>query len=214
MKSKYHKEITQKALGAIFSEYALRVIIRANIRQDRIRYQFGHDYIHFDGSAFVSGFNYIQEQETILINSVGNNQTKIAWKALGCLLHSWQDFYSHSNFVHLWISKYGFKEPQCIIFDDRSIIEAPNLTSGKNYGIIEFVALLPIIKNVIKPFMPQDSHAKMNLDDPGASPYFKYAYIASLYRTKNVCDNLLEKMKNNHLSEDQIEAFFGNKSAK
>ncbi len=101
-----------------FSEEALAVIVNANIRQDRIKYQFGHDYIHFDGSAFKEGFEYIANLEKNILVNVRSNKIISARISLGRVLHSWQDFYSHSNYIQLWLENNDRKSPENIDWDD------------------------------------------------------------------------------------------------
>ncbi|MDF1520223.1 MAG: hypothetical protein RQ728_00915 [Brevefilum sp.] len=209
MKTKYHVEITQNILQEYFSQVNLEKIIRSNIQQDRIKYQFGHDYIHFDGSAFSEGFSYIEEHEAILLKSLEDSDFETAMAALGKILHSWQDFYSHSNYVQLWYQKDGRLDAEEIDHNDPDIFNSAELQSGKNYGLFELFALLPWISRIIKPFMPEDSHAKMNLDSPKSGPFFQYVYIAARKRTKHVVDTLLEQMYYRNMKTELIQAFLG-----
>jgi hypothetical protein len=48
----YHVEMTRLAVGEQFSANALEKIIAANLHQDRLLAQIGHDEYHFDGNAF------------------------------------------------------------------------------------------------------------------------------------------------------------------
>jgi len=209
MKTKYHVEITQSVLKNYFSQEILEKIIRANIQQDRVKNQFGHDYIHFDGSAFSEGFSYIKEQKAKLLKSVEDSDYQTARAALGRILHSWQDFYSHSNYVQLWYQKEGRIDVEEIDHKDLDIFNSTELKSGKNYGLIELFALLPGLSRLIKPFMPEDSHAKMNLDSPKSGPFFNYAYTAAKRRTKHVLDALLEEMQYKNTKIELIKAFLG-----
>jgi hypothetical protein len=209
MKSKFHREITTSVLGCHFSDAALNAIIKANIKQDRIKYQFGHDYIHFDGSAFSEGFEYSHSQETELYNAIDIKDYKNAWVCLGRILHSWQDFYSHSNYVRLWLEKTLDGKPEMIDHDDQAIFRSPKLKSGKNYGLIEFIALLPGLSKVLTPLMPSDSHAKMNLDSPKSGSYFEFAYAAAEKRTAQVLDQIFNFMKDKKFEQDRINAFLG-----
>lgn len=191
MKTKYHIEITKKALEKHFSKKALKTIINANIQQDRLKYQVGHDHFHFDGCAFDMGFSYISKQQTQVINDLINDDFDLARKSFGKLLHSWQDFYSHSNYVRLWREKTGEHRPEYINHDDKEIFQDIGLKSGKNYGLIEFIAMIPLISKVIKPLMPIDSHAQMNLDSPTSGSNFQYAYWAALKRTYDAYSTVL-----------------------
>ena len=207
MKTKYHIEITHNALHKHFSSKALRTIIKANIHQDRIKYQFNHEYIHFDSNAFKKGFEYIALNEKIILDNVKLREYAIARKALGRVTHSWQDFYSHSNFVNLWLEKATSSSPEDINFDDYEILSSPNLQSGKNYGIIEFFALIPGISKIVIPLMPEDSHAKMNLDSPASGPNFPFAYWAAFMRTLEFYERILFKLDEHDIASDQIRAF-------
>ena len=209
MKTKFHIEITQKALNSYFSEEAIDVIVSANIRQDRIIYQFKHDYIHFDGSAFKEGFEYIEFQEKRIIENLRINQVLEARKSLGYILHSWQDFYSHSNYIPLWLASNNFKPPEHVEWDDQSILENNNLKSGKNYGVIEFLAMIPGLSKIIMPLIPEDSHTRMNIDSPMISSNFNYVYVAALMRSENVIIKLLERMKKENISHKNLAGFFG-----
>lgn len=134
MKTRYHIDLSQQALSGYFSTHALNAVIKANIRQDKIIYMFGHDHFHFDGNAFEEGFQYIAKQEGRVIHGIECFKFSSARSALGRILHTWQDFYSHSNYVKLWLAKVGDASPQDIIHDDEEILQNPDLISGKNYG--------------------------------------------------------------------------------
>ncbi len=207
MKTKYHIEITRKALQSHFSESALEVIIQANIRQDRLSYQIGHDYIHFDGSAFARGFEYIHEQEAQIFDGIKRSDYMQAWQAFGRITHSWQDFYSHSNYVGLWLKRHPAEPPEKITDDDPDILNHPGLASGKNYGLIELLATLPILSTLFMPLMPDDSHAKMNLDSPTDSPYFEFAYIAAYRATVSVYERIRRQIESLPISDEAIQHF-------
>lgn len=207
METKYHIEITRKALADQFSENALTKIIKANIKQDRISYMLGHDYIHVDGSAFEESFEYISTQEKLIYTNMMSSNYVEAREAFGRLLHTWQDFYSHSNYISLWLANHQNCPPEDIIMDDPEIINHPQLQSGKNYGLIEFLSMLPVISNLIIQLMPPDSHARMNLDGPSSSPKFSYAYWAALKRTKKAYEQINQQLMDMRASENIISHF-------
>ena len=209
MKTRFHIDITRNALEDHFSSNALQKIVRANILQDRIKFQFGHDFIHFDSSAFSESLEYIDKQKEQLIKSIVEEKLQQAWASLGRILHGWQDFYSHSNYVDLWLKK--TKNPQSteINHNDQEILNSPMLVSGKNYGLIEFIAMLPGLSKLIKPLMPRDSHAVMNLDSPKSGPNFHYAFEAAEQRTEDVILRLLDQFKAQQIDEEKINAFLG-----
>ncbi|MBW6464909.1 MAG: hypothetical protein K0B06_00200 [Brevefilum sp.] len=194
MNTKYHIEITRKALESHFSSKALERIIKANVRQDRVAYMLGHDHIHFDGSEFSAGFRYIADQERMLIQYLEQIKFQQAQQAFGRIIHSWQDLYSHSNYVQLWRQTHAHHAPDTIVANNPDIISHPNFASGKNYGMIEFLALIPVLSPLITPRMPSDSHAKMNLDSPASGPDFHFAYWAAYKATQAAYENLIEKL--------------------
>lgn len=210
MKTRYHIEITQDVLGKYFSQDTLKKIIRANVLQDRIKLQFGHDFIHFDSSTFVEGFEYISQQQQNLHNAVGEEDYHLAWKSLGRILHSWQDFYSHSNYIDLWFQKTKNPKTTKIDFEDQEIMNSPSLMSGKNYGLIEFIAMIPGISKLIRPLMPPDSHAAMNLDGPKSGLGFQYAYSAAEMRTEQVIKQIFDHIKGQYKDRKRLMAFTGN----
>lgn len=209
MKTCYHLEITRKALAPHFSEEALKDLLTANIRQDRIRYQFGHDYIHFDGSAFTAGFAYIQKQESLAIEKIAQRQFAGAREALGRITHAWQDYYSHSNYVRLWHEDHKDSQPEEIDPADPDYLNHPALMSGKNYGLPAFFAMIPGLAKLVVPLMPADSHAKTNLDSPASGPLFALNYQAALKRTALVYQHLMTLCNAQGFTEAHIAQFQG-----
>jgi hypothetical protein len=212
MKTRYHIEISRNSLGDHFSETSLNTILKANVRQDKLSNQFGHDYIHFDGNAFEQGFMYIKDQQNIVIQSIYAETFLEAHQALGRLLHSWQDFYSHSNYVWLWMKENIGANPSDIMHNDQQILNSPHLRSGKNYGIMEFIAMIPLLSHIITPLMPEDSHAKLNLDSPKSSLSFPFAYHAALKRSKAVYADIMRLLLANKIDDDNIRVFLGKSS--
>ncbi len=114
-------------------------------------------------------------------------EAKRAWEAFGRLTHTAQDFYSHSNYVDLWlaIQPNGLvPAPREIDPLDDALVENPSLRSGKMYFPLGFLSFLPGIKELIIPLMPRDSHAWMNLDSEARGPLFEYAFHAAIKRTR------------------------------
>ncbi len=214
MKSKYHVEITRKALSEYFTPDALQTILTANVLQDRIINQLGRHYIHFDSNAFEEGMNYIQEQEEVILFGISTSDYATARKGLGRICHSWQDFFSHSNYVRLWVEREGHRPPDEISCDDPHIMNSPQLKSGKNYGLFDLMAIIPGLSKVITPLMPRDSHAKMNLDSPKSGDLFEYAYQAALIKTGSYFVDLIETLESKNISEKKIIAFQGQQHPK
>ncbi|MDQ3005534.1 MAG: hypothetical protein M3R47_09155, partial [Chloroflexota bacterium] len=105
MLTQYHIEIISAALADCFSPRALSAISKANVYQDRLSGQFGHDEFHFDNNAFDKSYAYIEEQRSLTLSSLQKKEAPSAWSAFGRLTHSAQDFYAHSNYITLWLSR-------------------------------------------------------------------------------------------------------------
>ena len=186
MLQKYHREILQQALGGICSPPALGKIITANLYQDRLSAQLGHDEYHFDNNAFQKSYAYLEAQRTLVISSLQAGDAKSAWAAFGRLTHTVQDFYAHTNYIDLWLSSHSNgvspapSEVEPVISD---LVNSPRLRSGKLYYPLEVFSFIKILRPLILPLLPRDSHAWMNLDSPHQGFKFDYAMQASLKRT-------------------------------
>jgi hypothetical protein len=186
MHPRFHLEITYTALKDLFSDATMKKIIAANLYQDRIAGQIGHDEYHFDNNAFEKGYAYIEEQRELTVASLRSNDVASAWAAFGRLTHTAQDFYAHSNYVDLWLSIYhdgSVPAPSEIDPVDQALINSPTLHSGKIYMPLEPLSLIRFLRPIVLPLLPRDSHAWMNLDDPGQGPRFDFAFHAAIKRT-------------------------------
>jgi len=182
-----HKEIIRRALGETFSRRALNAIIAANLDQDILAAQFGHDEFHFGNNNFDGSRAYIEEQRSLVRPALEKGKASSAWKAFGRLTHTAQDFYAHTNYVDLWlVCQPNGMQPAPSEIDplDDALIENPALRSGKFYYPLEAFSFVPGLKKLVIPFLPRDSHAWMNLDSAKRGPMFEYAMHAAIKRTK------------------------------
>ena len=187
VKISYHRDITNAALASTFSPSALQVIVRANVEQDGLRYQFGHDHFHFDSNSFDAAYAYIEEQRVRIADALKRGNADTAWQAFGKLTHTVQDFYAHSNYIPLWLDSFnGAAPPPPPEVDPVSpqILQSPNLRSGKLYYPFEALTFIPRLGKLFIPLMPRDSHAHMNHDGPDDSPLFDYVFQAAVKRTR------------------------------
>jgi hypothetical protein len=187
MKIRYHAGITRRALAESVSPRALDVIVRANVRQDGLRYQLGHDHFHFDSNRFDDAHAYIENQRARVADSLARRDVPSAWQAFGRLIHAAQDFYAHSNYIPLWLSRFDGQTPPAPPEVDPvspDILHSPDLRSGKLYYPFEALTFLPGIGKLLVPFLPPDSHAHMNHDSPDNSPLWEYIFHASVKRTR------------------------------
>ena len=182
-----HDQMMRRAVGDKFSPRALAVMIDANIRLDSVWNQLGHDEYHFDNNRLAASRLYIQEQHALIRPALERGQARAAWEAFGRLTHTAQDFYSHSNYVDLWLACQPngmVPAPNEIDPMDDALVENPSLRSGKMYFPIGFLSFVPGIKKLVIPLMPRDSHAWMNLDSEARGPMFEYAFQAAVKRTR------------------------------
>jgi hypothetical protein len=182
-----HKEITLRALGETFSRRALDAIIRANLHQDILPAQFGHNEFHFDNNDFEGSRAYIEEQRARIKPALEQGQVLSAWQAFGRLTHTAQDFYAHTNYVDLWLvcQPNGLRPaPSEIDPLDDALVDNPVLRSGKFYYPLEAFSFVPGLNKLVIPLLPRDSHAWMNLDSAKRGPMFEYALHAAIKRTK------------------------------
>ena len=187
MKIPYHRDISVRALESLVSPRALQVIVHANVEQDGLRYQFGHDHFHFDSNQFDAAYAYIEEQRDHVRASLARGDATSAWQAFGKLTHTTQDFYAHSNYIPLWLDSFhGATLPPPPEVDSVSpgILKSPDLRSGKLYYPFEALTFIPKVGKLFVPLMPRDSHAHMNHDGPDDSPVFDYAFHAAIKRTR------------------------------
>src|SRR5215216_7487866 len=207
MLPRYHAEITQQALINLFSNAAIEKLILANLYQDRITAQIGHDEFHFDNNAFEKSYAYIEEQRVNTISSLHSNDIGAAWASFGRLTHTAQDFYAHSNYIDLWLScQPDGAVPTTSEVDpvDEDLIHSRALRSGKIYYPLEIFSFIKFLKPLVLPLLPRDSHAWMNLDSPAQGPHFLFAFQAAVKRTR------LEFEKTTAgLAEDLLRAFTG-----
>lgn len=113
-----HGDITKEAIGPAntfqyststgqypFSLQAIRAIIKANDALDQTAINPYAAGDHFDGQAFVDGLNRLAKRRQHLMEflspPVSADSQLQAWKMLGYMLHSAQDFYAHSTWVEL-----------------------------------------------------------------------------------------------------------------
>ncbi|NOT05987.1 MAG: hypothetical protein HOP27_15445 [Anaerolineales bacterium] len=189
--------MTREALGEHFSPRALEIIIAANRKQDAIRGQIGHDEFHFDNNAIEKGFRYINEQRGFVLASLLSPGVLSAWIAFGRLTHTAQDFYSHTNYISLWLDQFNgtprAPRPPEIDPVQKSLIRSPSLHSGKIYLPMDALYFIPFLRNFALKLLPEDSHGKMNLDSPKQGPRFEYARAAAVKRTQHEFD-LLKKI--------------------
>jgi hypothetical protein len=184
VKTIYHRQITQQAVGNQISQRALDAIVDANVGQDALRYQIGHDHFHYDSNAFTRGDAYVESQHGLIQPALTRGDPQAAWQAFGRLSHAVQDLYAHSNYTELWLAKNYDTDitPEQIDPLDAEILSSPNLHSGKPdiFDLLQYLNILPV--SWLK-LAPKDSHILLNIDGPDRA-YFEFVFSAAVMRTR------------------------------
>ena len=142
MKPAYHRAITEQALHAFLPPETLNIILRANLGQDALRYQIGHDHFHYDNNAFAAADAYVEQMRQSARRAFQRGESDQAWQFFGRLTHTVQDFYAHSDYVARWREQTPGGEPAQIPAYPASGFEG-NLRSGRLYYPLEILSFLP-----------------------------------------------------------------------
>jgi len=193
MLQRVHAEMTGLALDGLFSARALKLMIGANLQMDAIWNQLGRHELHFDDNAFEKAYAYLGAERGRIQPALEAGRPEDSWRAFGRLIHAAQDFYSHSNYVDLWLARQpNGMAPQAAEIDplDDALVNGPALRSGKPYLPLGILSFIPLVSRWLDPLMPRDSHAHMHLDSAARGPMFEYAFHAAVKRTRAEYDLL------------------------
>lgn len=197
MYAKYHIETTKWVLHHDFSPQALKQVITANLSQDSISHLFSDNesHRHFCNNKIAASLEYIEEQHSLIENMAvqAKQQFKEAQQialnqrqALGRLLHTVQDFYSHTNYVDLWLREQcDGPSPQAATINglDQKVLNHRELRTA-NWFALEIGFHIPLIGSVLRSFwLPPHSHEAMHLDSPERGVRFIYSMIMAQQRT-------------------------------
>ena len=123
------------------------------------------------------------------------------------LTHAAQDFYAHSNYIDLWLSRHTngtYPDLSEINPVDPELIGSPDLRSGKLYYPLELLSFIKYFRPLVLPRLPRDSHAWMNIDSPEQGFKFDYVMQASIQRTVIEFEKTTKDM-----ARDSLELFVG-----
>lgn len=180
MKTKYHIQITEAALNGQFSSKALNLILEANIGQDSLVFQVGHDHFHYDNDSFQQADAYVEKLRNDCLEQIRQAKLIDAWRSYGRLTHTIQDFYAHSNYIEIMLKESPGAEDLPIREPGSKLPDG--IRSGKLYYPWEVITFIPGFPEKIKEFFPPDSHARMNKDAPERK-YFKEAFKLAVSAT-------------------------------
>ena len=180
MEARYHRQVLRRALGERMSARALAAVMAANLGQDSL-WGLLHPVYHFDSSRFAEALAYM---ETSRAEAAHTTTPAAAWAAFGRLSHAAADFYSHSNYVALWLARQAMASPGVEAIDglDPALLKHPDLISGHIYWQ-DVLYLAPALRPWLRRHAPANSHARMNLDSPAMGPLFPYSIEAAVQRT-------------------------------
>ena len=205
MDALYHRQVLERAIGDRLSPRAHAAVLSANLDQDSLRLLLNFER-HFDNNLFAEGLTYI---ETCRVKAAKSATRQAAWDAFGRLAHTAQDFYSHSNYVALWMEQFGpgaAPAPDQIDGLDSHLLHHPALVSGRVYLPLEAITLFTSLRPLARRWLPRDSHAWMNLDNPSRGPLFPYSLEAATQRTRLEFDRTLAAIGEEQ-GEDAMQAF-------
>lgn len=196
MKTEHHISITKEAIAEKFSASALEVILKANIGQDALRYQFGHDHYHYDNNQFARSDAYVKRLRYKSVKRAIEGDLTGAWVAFGKLSHTVQDFYAHSNYIEL--TRAASENFMDIPIRDTDGALPPGIISGKVYYPFEAITFITKIPQVVNSWFPADSHARLNKDAPGRKHYeeaFRLAVGATVAELGKISQQLTEEQR-------------------
>ncbi len=187
--------MTREALAAHFSPRALEIVVAANLKQDSWMAMITHDEFHYDNDIH-KGDRYIIEQRGYVIAALLSPGILGAWIAFGRLLHAAQDFYSHTNYVSLWLNQFdGNAPPPPPEIDplQNDLLKSPRLHANKIHLPMDALYFVRPLRSLALNLLPKNSHGWMNLDSPAQGWKFDYALAAGKKRTVYEFD-LLRKL--------------------
>ncbi len=195
----------ERAIGDRLSRRAHAAALAANLDQDSLLGLLNFER-HFDNSLFAGGLAYI---EACRVKAAKAATRETAWDAFGRLAHTAQDFYSHSNYVALWLQRFepgAAPAPDKIDGLDSRLLHHPALVSGRVYLPLEAITLFASLRPLARRWLPHDSHAWMNLDNPARGPLFAYSLEAAVQRTNLEFERTLAAIGEEQ-GEDAMRAF-------
>ena len=115
---KYHDQSAQEGLGGFLREGVLRDLKVQRLWADETYPSFRgtQDQIYFDDCEFNGSAKFIRDRYRAAISGLADNKLWVASENFGRLLHTVQDFYSHSNWVELF-PLHGGKVTQADLVD-------------------------------------------------------------------------------------------------
>lgn len=197
MYARYHIETTECVLRQDFSPKALKQVVTANLSQDSLGdlFRSGQAYRHFCNTQVAVSLAYIEEQHMLIERLAKRSAEQIheakelaqrQRMALGRLLHTVQDFYSHTNYVDLWLRERHIDQSKLVdLVDglDKAVLNHRDLRTA-HWFALEILFHIPLIGSLLRLiWLPPHSHEAMHLDSPQRGLRFGYSMIMAQQRT-------------------------------
>jgi hypothetical protein len=195
MHKPYHAAMTRAALAGALNPAALEAVVAANLGQDSLLNLLRGEF-HFDGNALPESYAYVEQQRRQVAAALPGDPPA-AWAAFGRMTHALQDFYAHTNFVALWLEE----RPGCGADEVRreavapQILQSPRLAAARVYYPWEALTIIPALIPLMRRLLPPNSHANMNLDEPGRGALFPLAIAAATRRTELAFEEICGRLE-------------------
>ena len=186
MNEEYHRQVTTEALADHLNAADLEIVIQANIGQDTVWNWLTTPERHYDGRRFTQAEAYIAQERARAVSAFQRGDRIQALQALGRLLHTRQDFYSHSN----WMQRCAEEAGSAAQSADNPIIcldpqADTTLFAARAPFLIHALYLIPVMGALIKRvYLPADYHEAMHLDNPSRGPLFAPSLLAARLHTR------------------------------
>jgi hypothetical protein len=210
--TKYHFQICKQALSNAIAPAVIQTISWANVFQD-IGPGFFQPRFHFDGGQISAALQYIENQRELAVSAVlKHNNPLAARRAFGRLLHCRQDFYAHTNYVHLWAEQHPQLQqakPEQLPLCHNPLQQSGLITCRTNLPIF-LLYRMPWVGDWLRSwYLPADEHEAINLDHPKRGYLYTFAHSAAVRHTvwewEQVCVRLQVA------GEDAVRVFTGQK---
>jgi hypothetical protein len=190
MYPRYHALVTQEALQTHLAPGAVKEVVAANLGQDSLPSLFGTSpHHHFDDDKIAESIAYVEsEHQTIVALATDLRGGRGQRAAFGRLCHTVQDFYSHSNYVQLWLEAHGglAVSPEDMDGLDEGLLNDPRLQTGHFIPLWSLMYYIPVLRHVARRiYLPANSHEAMNVDSPARGPQFAFVLVAARQRTQH-----------------------------
>ncbi|HEX7149920.1 MAG TPA: hypothetical protein VF618_00420 [Thermoanaerobaculia bacterium] len=191
-----HQSITESRLQSKgFTSDSAEVVGDANWYTDI--YEQTSTAAHFDDESFAAGSARLNAKIDSIINNLDNCNKDEALKEMGRALHTLQDFYAHSNWVHHFgginSGIYGMANPPGSLNCAPPTFAPGGVTSGY-FSLAGFLAPTPFITQCASTPSNKCCHKDLNKDEP-SRPLHAQARAAAEAATDEFSDRVASTIR-------------------